>query len=163
MLPWALGGFHHGDFYPSLILGRSGGLFSRWTSIVACSVQVFVHKVDEADPLFVSLCPPHSSMLPNHDQRIYDEIAPKIEYRIECVLTEQFATTANDLVYSVSPVALWEWSWFPLRNISRFVKEFCDVSLSPTRSEQARVILSIVGQVVSSRPSVVRNSFGGEC
>jgi hypothetical protein len=62
----------------------------------------------------------------------YDEIAPKIEYWIEYVITEQF-TTINDLVERVSAVA-WE-KCASRSDISRFLKEFRD---APHRSERTR-------------------------
>jgi hypothetical protein len=61
----------------------------------------------------------------------YDETAPKIEYWIEYVITEQFTTT-DDLVERVSFVA-WECDEF--RDIARFFKEFRD---APHRSGQMR-------------------------
>ena len=51
----------------------------------------------------------------------YDEIAPKIEYWIECVIAEEF-TTVDDLVERVSSVA-WE-DRGSQSDISRFLKEF---------------------------------------
>ena len=62
----------------------------------------------------------------------YDEIAPKIEYWIEFVLTEQL-TTADDLVERVSRVA-WENRGY-VSTISRFLKEIHD---APHRSEQVK-------------------------
>jgi hypothetical protein len=62
----------------------------------------------------------------------YDEIAPKIEYWIECVIAEQF-TTVDDLVERVSSVA-WE-DRGSQSDISRFLKEFRD---APHRSEGTR-------------------------
>jgi hypothetical protein len=59
----------------------------------------------------------------------YDEIAPKIEYWIEYVITEQFTTT-DDLVERVSFVA---WECHESRHIARFFKEFRD---APHRSER---------------------------
>jgi hypothetical protein len=61
----------------------------------------------------------------------YDEIAPKIAYWIEYVITEQF-TTIDDLVERVSSMA---WGVGSYSDISRFLKEFHD---APHRSESAR-------------------------
>jgi hypothetical protein len=61
----------------------------------------------------------------------YDEIAPKIEYWIEYVITEQFTTT-DDLVEQLSFVA---WEYNEPRNVARFFKEFRD---APHRSERMR-------------------------
>ena len=65
----------------------------------------------------------------------YDEIAPKIEYWIEFVLTEQFTTT-DDLVGRLLPMA-WE-NRGSKSNILRFLKEFRD---SPHRSEQTEPLV----------------------
>jgi len=62
----------------------------------------------------------------------YDEIAPKIEYWIEYVLSEQITTT-DGLAERVSAVA-WEGRGSH-PDISRFLKEFRN---APHRSEQAR-------------------------
>ena len=69
------------------------------------------------------------SLLSSLNPSTYDEIAPKIEYWIEYVITEQFTTT-DDLVERVSPVV---WSCGP--HVSRFLKQFRD---APHRSERAR-------------------------
>jgi len=62
----------------------------------------------------------------------YDETAPKIEYWIEYVLTEDFIAT-DDLLGRVSPMA---WSTRGSHSdISRFLKEFRD---APHRSDQVR-------------------------
>ena len=68
------------------------------------------------------------SLLRSLSPSTYDEVAPKIEYWIEYVITEQF-TTIDDLVERVSSVA---WSAGSQSDISRFLKEFRD---SPHRSE----------------------------
>ena len=62
----------------------------------------------------------------------YDEIAPMIEYWIEYVLREQFATV-DELVEGVSGVA-WDGGGSFI-SVVRFLKEFYD---APQRSEQAR-------------------------
>ena len=61
----------------------------------------------------------------------YDEIAPKIEYWIEYVTTEQFTTT-GDLVERLLPIA---WDCDKSYYIARFLKEFRD---APCRSECMR-------------------------
>jgi hypothetical protein len=71
------------------------------------------------------------SLLSSLNSSTYDEIAPKIEYWIEYVITEQF-TTISDLVERVSSVAWGVGSYF---DISRFLKEFRD---APHRSESMR-------------------------
>jgi hypothetical protein len=62
----------------------------------------------------------------------YDEIAPKIEYWVDYVITEQFMTT-DDLVERVSSVA-WE-NRASHSEILRFLKDFRD---TPHRSEGVR-------------------------
>ena len=62
----------------------------------------------------------------------YDELAPKIEYWIEYVLREQFATV-DELVEGVSEVAWRGGGSFAIAG--RFLKEFHD---APHRSERAR-------------------------
>jgi hypothetical protein len=57
------------------------------------------------------------------DSSTYGEIAPKIEYWIEYVITEEF-TTIDDLVERVSSVAWGECA--SLLDVSRFLKEFRD-------------------------------------
>jgi hypothetical protein len=71
------------------------------------------------------------SLLSYLNPSTYDEIAPKIEYWIEYVITEQF-TTIDDLVKRVSSVA---WGAGCYSSISRFLKEFHD---APHRSELMR-------------------------
>ena len=61
----------------------------------------------------------------------YDELAAKIEYWIEYVLREQFATV-DELVEGVSGVA---WDSGGSSSVGQFFKEFRD---APHRSEQAR-------------------------
>ena len=64
----------------------------------------------------------------------YDEAAPKIEYWIEHVITEQFMT-ADDLAERLSPLA---WKLLPENHrsaIPRFLKEFHD---APNRSKGAK-------------------------
>ena len=64
----------------------------------------------------------------------YDEVAPKIEYWIEHVITERFMT-ADDLVEQLSPLA---WKPSPENHrpaIPRFLKEFHD---APNRSKGAK-------------------------
>lgn len=64
----------------------------------------------------------------------YDEVAPKIEYWIEHVITERF-TKADDLAERLSPLA---WNFFHENcrsAIPRFLKEFHD---APNRSEGAK-------------------------
>ena len=64
----------------------------------------------------------------------YDEVAPKIEYWIEHVITERFIT-ADDLVERLSRLA---WNLFPENHrsaIPRFLKEFHD---APNRSKEAK-------------------------
>ena len=64
----------------------------------------------------------------------YDEVAPKIEYWIEHVITESFMT-ADDLAERLSPSA---WKLVPENHrsaISRFLKEFQD---APSRSKEAK-------------------------
>lgn len=68
----------------------------------------------------------------------YDEIAPKIEFWIEYVLRERFATV-DELVEDISHVA-WEQGG-SYANVGRFLKEFYD---APRRSGQAR---SFVGKL----------------
>ena len=62
----------------------------------------------------------------------YDQVAPKVEYWIEYVLRENFATV-EELVEGLSYVA-WE-DGRSFANVARFFKEFHD---APDRSEQAR-------------------------
>ena len=66
------------------------------------------------------------------DSSTYNEIAPKIEYWIEYVITERF-TPIEDLVERVSSVA-WGECASP-SDVSRFLKEFRD---APRRSEPMR-------------------------
>jgi hypothetical protein len=66
----------------------------------------------------------------------YDEITPKIEFWIDYVLDERFATT-TDLADRVLQVA-WD-SRGSQSDISRFLKEFRD---APHRSEQARSFIN---------------------
>jgi hypothetical protein len=61
----------------------------------------------------------------------YDEIAPKIEYWIEYVITEQL-TTVDDLVERLSSMT---WGRDETYDIARFLKGFRD---APHRSERAR-------------------------
>ena len=67
----------------------------------------------------------------------YDHNAPKIEYWIEYLLRERFATV-DELVEGISSVA-WQQngqgSYANIRHIGRFLKEFHD---APRRSEQGR-------------------------
>ena len=75
-----------------------------------------------------------SSLLRTLDPSTYDEVAPKVEYWIEHVITERFMT-ADDLVEKLSPLA---WELFPENRrsvIPRFLKEFRD---APNRSKGAR-------------------------
>ena len=67
----------------------------------------------------------------------YDQIVPKIEYWIEYVLREGFATV-DELVGGVSDVA-WEDVEGSFASVGRFLKEFYD---TPHRSEQARSFVS---------------------
>lgn len=65
----------------------------------------------------------------------YDEVAPKVEYWIEYIITEQF-TTPEGLAEELSIVA---WQRVDLNTgIPRFLKEFRD---GPNRSEQVRSIV----------------------
>ena len=66
----------------------------------------------------------------------YDELAPKIEYWIEYVLRERFATV-GELVEGVSGVA-WD-NGGSFANVGRFFKEFRD---APHRSGQARTFVA---------------------
>jgi len=61
----------------------------------------------------------------------YDEVAPKIEYWIECALTEQF-TTVDKLVEEISDIA---WACQDFHPGSQFLREFRD---APHRSEKAK-------------------------
>ena len=64
----------------------------------------------------------------------YNEVAPKIEYWIEHVITERFIT-ADDLVEQLSPLA---WKLSPENHrsaIPRFLKEFRD---APNSSKEAK-------------------------
>jgi hypothetical protein len=72
------------------------------------------------------------SLLSSLSPPTYDEIAPKIEYWIEYVITEQFMTT-DDLVERVSSV-VWEDCGSHL-GILRLLKDFRD---TPHRSEAVR-------------------------
>jgi hypothetical protein len=81
-----------------------------------------------------------SLLLPWKEPSKYDQIAPKIEYWIEYVLREDFATV-DELVEGVSDVA-WDYSG-SYADVGRFLKEFRD---APHRSEQAR---SFVDQLCS--------------
>ena len=67
----------------------------------------------------------------------YDQIAPKIEYWIEYVLREDFATV-DQLVEGVSGVA-WEGTSGSYSSVGRFLKEFYD---APHHSEQAKSFVS---------------------
>jgi len=64
----------------------------------------------------------------------YDEVAPKIEYWIECALTEQL-TTIDKLVEQVSVIA---WTNHDFHASARFLKGFRD---APHRSEQAKLLV----------------------
>ena len=66
----------------------------------------------------------------------YDQIAPKVEYWIEYVLREGFATV-DELVEGVSGVG-WD-DGVSHANVARFFREFYD---APHRSEQARSFVS---------------------
>ena len=64
----------------------------------------------------------------------YDEVAPKIEYWIEHVITERLMTV-DDLVERLLPLA---WTFFPENHrsaVPRFLKEFRD---APSRSKRAK-------------------------
>ena len=67
----------------------------------------------------------------------YDQIAPKIEYWIEYVLREGFATV-DELVEGVSGVG-WDGVQGTHTGVGRFLKEFYD---APHRSKQARSFVS---------------------
>ena len=71
------------------------------------------------------------SLLHSLSPSTYDEIAPKIEYWIEYVITEQFTTT-DDLVKQL-PVAAWD--CHESYSFARFFKEFRD---APHRSGRIR-------------------------
>ena len=71
------------------------------------------------------------SLLSSLNPSTYDEIAPKIEYWIEYVITEEFMTI-GDLVERVSSVA---WANGHHSEILRFLKGFRD---TPNRSERTR-------------------------
>ena len=75
--------------------------------------------------------------LANGSESNYDHIAPMIEYWIEYVLREGFATV-DELVEGVSGVA-WDGVQGSYASVGRFLKEFRD---SPHRSEQARSFVS---------------------
>jgi hypothetical protein len=70
-----------------------------------------------------------------HSSSDYDHIAPKIEYWIEYVLREGFASV-DELVEGISRIA---WEGSRGSNIGRFLREFSD---APHRSEQARSFVS---------------------
>ena len=91
------------------------------------------HKRQEA------ICSKIRSLLKTlaREQSKYDQIAPKIEYWIEYVLREGFATV-DELVEGVSDVA-WEVTEGSCESIGRFLREFYD---APHRSEQARSVVS---------------------
>ena len=67
----------------------------------------------------------------------YDQIAPKIEYWIEYVFREDFATV-DQLVEGVSDFP-WENAQASYSSVGRFLKEFHD---APHRSEQAKSFVS---------------------
>lgn len=72
----------------------------------------------------------------------YDKITPKIEYWIEYVLREEFATV-DELVEGISHVA-WD-NGGSYGSVARFLKEFSD---TPSRSEGTRSFVCKLGEHV---------------
>ena len=76
-----------------------------------------------------------SNLLRSLGTTTYDEISPKVEYWIDCALTEQ-SVNADDLVDHLSST-IWDGHGSDA-DVARFLKEFRD---TPNRSEQARTFV----------------------